>query len=37
MRILDKKLEKHIELLIKRYPILKEVKEDIIEAYLIME
>lgn len=37
MRILDRKLEKHIELLIKRYPVLNEVKEDIIEAYLIME
>lgn len=30
-------LYKHIELLINRYPILSECKEDIIDAYLILE
>jgi D-sedoheptulose 7-phosphate isomerase len=35
--MLDKKLEKHINLLAERYPILDVVKQDIIEAYLIME
>lgn len=35
--ILEDKLKKHIELLIKRYPTLKEIKEDIIDAYFAME
>ena len=35
--MLEKKLQKHIDLLIKRYPILEPIKQDIIDAYLIME
>lgn len=37
MRTLEPRLEKHIDLLISRYPVLGEVKENIIEAYLVME
>lgn len=37
MRILEKKLEKHIELLMDRYPELIDIKKEIIDAYLIME
>ena len=37
MRTLEPRLEKHIDLLIERYPILESVKQDIIDAYLIME
>ncbi len=37
MPYLEKKLEKHIEFLIKRYPQLTSIKESIIEAYFIME
>ena len=37
MRTLEPRLEKHIDLLIKRYPILAECKQSIIDAYLIME
>ena len=37
MRTLEPRLEKHIELLISRYPALEAVKREIIEAYLIME
>lgn len=37
MRILDHRLEKHIELLTKRYPELEASKSEIIEAYLVME
>lgn len=37
MRTLEKRLEKHIDLLIDRYPVLSECKEDIIGSYLIME
>ena len=37
MRILDPRLEKHITLLIKRYPILNSIKQEIIDAYLVME
>lgn len=37
MKTLEPRLEKHIDFLISRYPILGEVKEDIIRAYLIME
>lgn len=37
MRTLEKRLEKHIELLINRYPDLLDIKKDIIDAYLIME
>ena len=34
---LEPRLEKHINLLIERYPILASVKQEIIDAYLIME
>lgn len=37
MRTLEKRLDKHIDLLIERYPILAPVKQDIIDAYLVME
>lgn len=35
--MLEQRLEKHIELLIKRYPVLEGVKQDIIDGYLLME
>lgn len=37
MNTLDNRLRKHVELLITRYPILKQIEMDIINAYLIME
>ena len=37
MKTLDERLEKHIDLLIHRYPKLQKIKHSIIEAYLIME
>lgn len=37
MKFLDKRLEKHINLLIERYPVLEKCRESIIYAYLIME
>lgn len=37
MRTLKPRLEKHIDLLISRYPILREVNQNIIDAYLAME
>lgn len=37
MMTLESRLEKHIDLLMERYPILKSVKQDIISAYLVME
>lgn len=37
MRKMESYLEKHIDLLIKRYPVLKSVKNEIIDAYFIME
>ena len=37
MKTLEVHLEKHIDLLIERYPILEECRESIIDAYLIME
>lgn len=37
MRELEKRLYKHIELLIKRYPMLDIIKRDIIDSYLILE
>jgi D-sedoheptulose 7-phosphate isomerase len=37
MRILDERLEKHIDLLMNRYPRLAVVKDDIIRGYLVME
>lgn len=35
--MLDKKLQKHVDLLMERYPKLNRIEQDIIEAYLIME
>jgi len=37
MRLLEKKLQRHIDLLISRYPKLKPVEQDIIGAYSLME
>ncbi len=37
MRKIESRLEKHIDLLMNRYPILKPVRQDIIDAFLIME
>lgn len=37
MRVLEMRLQKHIDLLISRYPILESVQEDIIKAYLMLE
>ena len=37
MKNLDQRLKKHIDLLIKRYPVLGSCREKIIRAYLIME
>lgn len=36
-KILEPRLEKHINLLLERYPRLEIVRQDIIDAYLIME
>lgn len=37
MKILDNRLMKYICLLFTRYPVLEQIKQDIIEAYFIME
>lgn len=37
MKTLEKRLEKHIDLLIERYPALEVCRQQIIDAYLIME
>lgn len=37
MRELEKQLMKHIDLLVERYPKLENVKQDIVDAYLVME
>lgn len=37
MHKLENRLMKHIDLLVERYPSLELAKEDIIEAYLVME
>ena len=37
MRELEKRLMKHIDLLVERYPSLEAAKEDIIAAYLLLE
>lgn len=37
MEKLEDRLNQHIELLIKRYPVLNDIKNDIIEAYLILQ
>ena len=35
--MMENRLQKHIDLLIKRYPALQSVEQQITEAYLIME
>lgn len=35
--MLGKRLEKHIDLLMERYPVLEECRQSIIDAYLVME
>lgn len=37
MKELEEKIEKHLNLLIERYPVLSSCKNDIIEAYLMLE
>lgn len=37
MKVLDRRLQEHADLLVKRYPKLESVKSDIISAYFIME
>lgn len=37
MRTLEPRLEKHINLLVERYPVLAECRQSIIDAYLVME
>ena len=37
MSLLEKHLEKHVDLLLTRYPVLVSAKQDIIDAYLILE
>ena len=37
MRKLESRLEKHIDLLIERYPTLHSIRQDLIDAYLVME
>lgn len=37
MRVLDEKLNNHIDLLISRYPQLEVIRQEIVEAYLLME
>ena len=37
MTTMDQKLIKHVDFLLKRYPELENVREDILHAYLIME
>ena len=37
MRTLEKRLEKHIDLLVQRYPELEQCRQDIIDGYLVME
>lgn len=35
--MMDSRLQKHVDLLIKRYPALKAIETEIIDAYLVME
>lgn len=35
--MLEKRLEKHIDLLMKRYPTLEKCRQDIIDGYLMLE
>lgn len=35
--MLERKLEKHVSLLIERYPVLESIRDDIVQAYSVME
>lgn len=35
--MLEQKIQKHVDLLIKRYPVFKECEQSIVDAYLVME
>lgn len=37
MKKIEDRLERHIELLLERYPVLEPVKQSIIDAYVVME
>lgn len=37
VKLLEERLQKHIDLLIKRYPNLQSIQEDIVKAYFILE
>ena len=37
MNKLESRLDRHVDLLISRYPLLKSIRKEIIDAYLIME
>ena len=37
MRILEERLQCHIDLLVQRYPVLEKSKQDIIDAYLLLQ
>ena len=37
MKVLEHRLQKHIDLLIRRYPVLNDIKNDIINAYFVLE
>ena len=36
-KVLEKRLENHVDLLFQRYPVLEPLRKDIIEAYLLMQ
>lgn len=35
--MMDSRLQKHVDLLIKRYPALKAIEKEIVDAYIVME
>lgn len=35
--MLDNKLQKHVDLLMERYPVLKSCEKEIIDAYFVMQ
>ena len=37
MKKLEERLQKHIDLLVERYPALKSIEQSIIDAYIVME
>lgn len=37
MRKLEERLQKHVDLLVERYPVFKNIQQSIIDAYLVME